>query len=351
MQNRVAKRKILFIVTRSENGGAQRWVKEQIDIVGDHFETHIVTDEEGWLIQHAKMDGYMTDMRIHQLHSFMFLLRFADYLKKHHIDLVVAGTANAGVYGRLVQLLYRVNVLYVSHGWASIYNGGKMTFVYTTVERMLSKVTKSVMCVSQSDYDRAKNEVKIEPQKLIFMRNKSLPMKRRPNIGQLTGRPKIVSVARFKHPKRQDLLIEAVRDMDVDLYLVGDGPSREANELKAGSNVYFLGEIDGFDDFYKYDIFALISDSEGLPLSGVEAMGVGLPLLLSDVGGCPELIEENGLVVENNIEEIRKGLEAILENYEKFAHNSIKLFDREYNLERHKMTYIDYYQRYIPLER
>jgi glycosyltransferase involved in cell wall biosynthesis len=341
------KKKILFIVTKSENGGAQRWVKEQIDIIGDHFETHIVTDEEGWLIQNAKMDGFMTDERIKSLFSFAFLKRYSDYIKQQQIDLVISGTANAGVYGRLGKLFYNCPVLYVSHGWSSIYNGGRMKFVYVSIERLLSQITESVLCVSDSDYERAVKEIKINPSKIKFIKNKSLPIRRREEKQLSNKRVKIVNVARFRYPKRQDLLIEAVRDLDVELFLVGDGPTKQMCEKNAPSNVHFLGEINGFEDFASYDIFSLISDSEGLPLSAVEAMGAGLPLVLSDVGGCPELIDGNGVLVNNDPSSIKAGIKDTITNYQNCAKRSVEVFDGEFNLDKFKEIYLNYYQEYL----
>ncbi len=345
--NSIKYKNILFIVTKSENGGAQRWVKEQIDILDESFKTFIVTDEEGWLIKHAKCDDFMTDKRILSPFSHSFLKRFANYVKDNDIDLIVSGTANAGVYGRLVKLYCDVNVLYVSHGWSSIYNGGVLKTIYTTVERLLSTITESVLCVSSSDFTRAKEEIKIEPSKLKFIVNKSLPMKRREPNRAKEDKIKIVNVARFKHPKRHDLLIEAMRDIDAELYLVGDGPTREELQKNAPSNVYFLGEVDGFDQFCRYDIFALISDSEGLPLSAVEAMGVGLPLVLSNVGGCPELIGDNGVLVQNEVESIKSGIINAIKNIQNYSARSVEMFDREYNLEKFKDLYIDYYSSYM----
>ena len=97
-------------------------------------------------------------------------------------------------------------------------------------------------------------------------------------------------------------------------------------------------------DFKKYDIFALISDSEGLPLSALEAMSSELPIILSDVGGCFELIDENGILVKNNINEIKNAIINTISNNNKFSEKSLKLFNNSYNLELNKNVYINYYK-------
>jgi glycosyltransferase involved in cell wall biosynthesis len=88
----------------------------------------------------------------------------------------------------------------------------------------------------------------------------------------------------------------------------------------------------------------LISDSEGLSLSALEAMSSELPIILSDVGGCFELIDKNGILVKNNLDDIKKAILKCILHKELFSKNSIKLFEKMYNLELNKDIYIDYYK-------
>ena len=97
-------------------------------------------------------------------------------------------------------------------------------------------------------------------------------------------------------------------------------------------------------NFKNYDIFALISESEGLPLSALEAMSAGLPLILSNVGGCSELIYDNGVLVENNIDDIHNGIIKTIQNIENYSLNSKLLFDRKFNLSKNKVDYISFYK-------
>ena len=86
----------------------------------------------------------------------------------------------------------------------------------------------------------------------------------------------------------------------------------------------FLRKVKDFQNFSDYDVFCLISDSEGLPLSAIEAMSCGLPLVLSNVGGCSELIKENGFLVDNSPEEIANKLKISIANKDVFGDNSEK---------------------------
>lgn len=75
--------------------------------------------------------------------------------------------------------------------------------------------------------------------------------------------------------------------------------------------MFFLGEINNFNDYLNYDIFILSSDSEGLPMSALEAASAGLPIILSNVGGCNELIitennNSNGFTFNNTVQDLEK---------------------------------------------
>ncbi len=341
------KKKILFIITRSHIGGAQKWVKEQIEILQNDFELYLATDEEGWLVQNSKVKKYFIDPAIKKRFSIPYLLKLLKFLKNNQIDIVVASSANAGIYSRLSKLFYSIKVIYVGHGWSSIYNGGKLKWLYTKIEKYLSLLTDSILCVSQSDFERAIHEIGISPNKLQLIKNKIFPMKEK---SQFSNAPvRILSVARLQHPKRIDLLIKAIKriDSDIELYIIGSGPLRKYLEELKNDKVFFLGNIHGFNEYYRYDIFALISESEGMPLSAIEAMSAGLPLVLSNVGGCPELILNNGILVDNNIDSIANGIKKAIDMKEKFSANSKKLFQQNFDLSKYKYQYRDYYHNII----
>ncbi len=340
------KRKILFIVTKSENGGAQKWVKEQLDITKEYFDTYLATNKSGWLVDNSNFLDALIDKKIESRFSLLYLYKLIKFIKKNRIDLIVASSANAGLYARLAKIFTKVKVIYVAHGWSAIYNGGRLKSIYIFIERILSILSDSILCVSKADYKNAVEKIGIKNSKLKLIRNKIFPLKRvKESFSE--GRIKLVTVSRFRYPKRNDLLIEAVKDLDVELYLVGDGPLRGELESLKSNNIHFLGEIDNFSDYYKYDIFVLISDSEGLPLSALEAMSAKLPLVLSRVGGCVEVVDNNGVLVDNMVDNIKNGIKMSITNIYKYSENSYKLFNKEFNMHLHKDIYIEYYKKLI----
>ena len=120
----------------------------------------------------------------------------------------------------------------------------------------------------------------------------------------------LVCVARFHPVKDHTTLLRAFAEVteryeDVDLLLVGDGPLRESAEalcaeLSITDRTRFLGiRSDVADILHASDIFTMTSLSEAASLTVLEAMASALPLVLTAVGGNPELVrhEVEGLLV------------------------------------------------------
>ncbi len=90
------------------------------------------------------------------------------------------------------------------------------------------------------------------------------------------------------------------RNADFRLRLVGDGAERPklealARDLKLEQNVEFLGERDDIPDLLRQaGFFVSSSTTEGISLTILEAMAVGLPVVTTNVGGNPEIVVEGG---------------------------------------------------------
>jgi glycosyltransferase involved in cell wall biosynthesis len=120
-----------------------------------------------------------------------------------------------------------------------------------------------------------------------------------------------VCVARFAAQKNHTLLLRAfaqgpASDPNARLVLIGEGVLRgqledQARDLGVGNQVRFLGlRADIPDVLGAMDVFVLSSDWEGNPLSVIEAMASGLPIVSTAVGGVPDLFEcgKEGLIVQ-----------------------------------------------------
>lgn len=156
-----------------------------------------------------------------------------------------------------------------------------------------------------------------------------------------------VNVAMMRPEKNQDLLLRAFANGPADdaracLLIVGDGDKREelerlAADLHLQSRVFFLGvRNDIVDILAASDVFVLTSRWEGNPLSVMEAMVAGLPVIATAVGGVPELVShgESGILCESeNEEEIALAMMSLLQDTKyrrklaRYAKNTSHEFD------------------------
>lgn len=351
---KILMKNILFIIPKNDVGGAPKFVMEQIDICyEDGFKCFLATNISGWINENRgnKIENILYDKKIENLFWIPFLFKLISFIYKNKIQLVICNSANGGLYGRIAAFITGIGSVYVSHGWSSVYNGGKLSGLLNFIERILSYMGTKVLCISKGDIEKANKFIHVPQQKLVQINNAIFPKNKK--LSTYINAPlKVLTVARFKHPKRIDLLIEAVKNnTSIDLYIAGDGEDKKSTEKYIATeeikNVNLLGEIKDFNTYADYDIFILISDSEGLPMSAIEAMSAGLPLVLSNVGGCPELINENGFLVENNVQSIINGIEQCKLKYSYFANNSISNFNNNYNLHNRKNEFLHLYTQCI----
>ena len=125
---------------------------------------------------------------------------------------------------------------------------------------------------------------------------------------------KAVTVARLTSWKRIDGIIEAIAQTEnVGLIVVGDGPERKrldqiVQALKITDRVYFAGKRskeEALALMAAADVFVLNSTYEGLPHVVLEAMSLGLPVVATEIGGTPEVVENetNGLLIPSSEKE------------------------------------------------
>jgi len=131
----------------------------------------------------------------------------------------------------------------------------------------------------------------------------------------------ILHVGRFAPQKNHFDLINGFYDVakkypSVKLKLIGIGELEGkikslVNSLELSKQVEFLGSQ---NNVYEYmnnaDIFILPSLWEGMPITIIEAMGTGVPIIASNVGGIPDMLEnnKNALIIEPNSESITNAL-------------------------------------------
>ncbi len=138
---------------------------------------------------------------------------------------------------------------------------------------------------------------------------------------------KILSVGSLDQMyKAPDVALEAVKIYNkkfplvpIEFIWLGDGAylqnlQAQCREMKL-DNFQFKGQVSALEveaEMKECDLFVLVSRTEGLPRVIIEAMATGLPIIGTNVGGIPELINENSLIEKNNPEALALKINDIL---------------------------------------
>lgn len=180
--------------------------------------------------------------------------------------------------------------------------------------------------------------------------------------GELSPEPNILFLGRLNERKNPKLLLEAAADLRNDfpnlkVVLAGDGNTKEclaqARVLGIDDRVFVCGWVDGkakHDLMSQAQIFCLPSNNEGLPMSILEAMSYGLPVVSSAVGGIPQLIEDgkDGFLFEpNDKDALKMILSRLLVDIslrKEIGNNARKKVVENYSIEQNLRQLIEIYQ-------
>lgn len=137
------------------------------------------------------------------------------------------------------------------------------------------------------------------------------------------GNFKILHIGRFSEEKNHIGLLTAFRKFhtnhpDSELWLIGDGklrPTAEEHARNIGIEdaVKFLGlQSNVYGYMHEADVFALTSNYEGMPMTLIEAMGTGLSVVATRVGGIPDMLDDNSALL------VPVDMDAVAEAFEKY---------------------------------
>jgi glycosyltransferase involved in cell wall biosynthesis len=184
--------------------------------------------------------------------------------------------------------------------------------LYAAAERRTAAWATRIIAVSDGIADELVRRYGIEPAKVVVIPNGIEPDRLQPartraavraELGIDASAPMILQVGRLTPQKGYDLLIAAMpaireRHPDVQLLCVGDGPDRELLEALAASHymedqIHFAGHREDVPDLLAAaDLVVLASRSEGMPYTLLEAMGMGLAVVATRIGGIADVVED-----------------------------------------------------------
>lgn len=298
--------RLLFLITRAHEGGAQEHVLTLLRGLSGRFEAILATGEHGYLTERAAELGVPVHVLpdlvtpIHPVKDCRAGLQILQLVRTVKPDVVHTHSFKAGLLGRLAALLTATPSMFTAHGWAFA-DGVPLAqrMLAVPCEWLVSRVTRHIITVSEADHRLALQYRIARRPKMRTVLNGVDPLAVvAPRNG---GRvPRIAMVARFQAPKDQSLLLHALRQVEqpYEVWFVGDGSLRQRVEAEAGTlgmldRVRFLGTCRNVPELLaEADIFVLASRYEGLPMSILEAMRAGLPVVATDVGGVSEAVQD-----------------------------------------------------------
>ena len=339
MPDRHQRTKILYVITKSNFGGAQRYVFDLATTMPrDQFDVAVVAGGTGALLGKLESASVRTlslpflgrDISaLADLRTIFALVRIFRNEKPHIIH---TNSSKAGILGAVAGRLYRASLLFsrtekpriifTAHGWAFDENRSAIAklilkaIYWTTLllshktiavsEAVRSKV--SLLPFVQKKITVIKNGIapidflSREDARTFFQERAARPL---PAEGMLVG-----TIAELHPIKGLRYAIEAVallkdRGTRITYIIIGEGEERAAletliKEKKLEGSVFLVGHINNAAQYLKtFDIFLLPSLSEGLPYVILEAGLAGIPVVATRVGGIPEIIEDeaSGILV------------------------------------------------------
>jgi glycosyltransferase involved in cell wall biosynthesis len=341
-------KKILFIITKSNFGGAQRYVYDlATNLPASDFEVAVAAGGAGELktrleekgIPYYEIGGLTRDISLKS--ELKSLQRLWQIVRTVRPDIVHLNSSKAGVLGSIIARLCGVKkIVFTAHGWPFLENRSRSWRLLAWLGSYLTAIfAHTVILVSQNDLRYTKMPgVKhkcqviypaLPPIQLLERCSAREALYDKTTIDKHLANFWLVTHGEINHNKNLLTAINAVAEFNsshntkVFYTIIGTGDLE--NELKAevelkGMNDYicFLGyKNDARQYLTAFDVYLLPSKKEGLPFSLLEAGFAGLLVVASKIGGIPEVVidTETGLLSDpDNHMSIVDALDYLIDN-------------------------------------
>ncbi len=348
-----AKKKLFICITKSNWGGAQKYVFDiATNTPRDQFETSVLLGGDGDLKKRLEEAGVKTILLknsqrdIDTKKEFGLLFELIDLFKKEKPDIIHLNSSKMGLIGAIAGRISGVNkIIFTAHGWAFNEERG---FFSKILIKILHLFTIILCHKTISVSDATKKQISnMFQNKIVVIKNglREIELKSKESAREILTKKildtnkkssKILSenplwigtISELHTTKGINYAIEAISKTrsNVMFIVIGEGEKRKELEelsVKLGvyNKVFLIGQIENASTYLKaFDMLTLSSITEALPYMLLEAGNASLPVIASDVGGISEIIENNKngiLVTPKNSEEIKTSIEYLIKNPEK----------------------------------
>ena len=350
--------RILYVITKATWGGAQKYVFDMATAaLAAGFEITVACGSEGELserLMHASIPviyvrGLGRDVApVADTRALVELVRLMRAMRP---TVVHANSSKAGLLATVAALLSGVpHIIFTAHGWA--FNESRPSWqkgIFAIFHLLTAWCSDTVICVSEG----VKRDAKWMPfvqKKLVVIRN---GISRVELVEKSAARAKLApsvpadalwigTLAELHPTKGLDVAIHAFARIaqqfpQTVLVLIGEGQARNtlvalANQYKLKDRIHFCGHIQHASSLLSaFDIFLFPSRSEALGFALLEAGNAHLPVIASNAGGIPEIVEDGvtGLLVPvGDVDGFAQALTKLIEQLELRTKLSNALFER-----------------------
>lgn len=337
------KKKILIVITKSNFGGAQRYVYDIARSLKGEFDIAVACGGNGLLVGKLSAEGVRTvpipflDRDVNPLKDTLAFFRLHSLIRKEDPDVLHLNSSKIGGLGALAGRIAGVpRIIFTAHGWAWNENRGMISKLFIRLVYILTFVfSHYVIAVSEAIRDQALSLPFANKMKVIrhgiddaLVYDKTIARNMLPK--KSLGVNMIVGTVAELHPiKGLAYSIEAfslMKDLDASYVIWGEGDERkklEALITKHGleEKVFLQGPVPDAALLMKaFDCFLLPSLSEALGYVILEAGRAGVPVIATSVGGIPEIITDmkSGILVHpKNAKEIARAVRFMAQNKDK----------------------------------
>lgn len=327
-------KKILFVITKSAWGGAQRYVYDlAIHLPSKDFEPSVAVGGSGPLIENLLNASIRVisipslDRDISFFGDTIAFFKLISLFAREKPDIIHLNSSKIGILGalaaaflKLISKNYKPRVMFTAHGWAWDEPRPRWQKVLIAASIKLAALFQdSIIILSHHDMATAlSHAIPVQnlhaiplgiPPAVHFLNPLDAQTMLSKKIGVAFHRPLFGTIAELTKNKGLPYLIQALivvkqRISRFSCVIIGEGEDRELlsrmiEENGLSGNVFLAGFMPDASQYLKaFDFFVLPSVKEGLPYVLLETLAAHIPAVGSAVGGIPDIIshEETGLL-------------------------------------------------------
>jgi glycosyltransferase involved in cell wall biosynthesis len=317
------KLRVLEMIDDASIGGGQIHVLMLAKYLDkDRFDISIACEGEGFLVDEARAIGVnVIPVSMDNTLKFRTLSDVRSLLKRGHFDIIHTHGGTPGFWGRLGSMLIspRPCCVHTYHGIHYLSKSSLSSRLYCFVDRWFLRSTDVVVTVCRSDFDQGLRAGVVSKENGVVIVNgievdrfndESQRKTMRNELGITDSTIVFVNVGRLHVQKGHKILLGAFSEVyrvhpNSRLWLIGDGELRKdleqiVTDLKIDHAVTFFGSRRDVPQLLAAaDVFVLSSLWEGQPITVIEAMVIGKPIIATSVDGIIEMLihEDNALLV------------------------------------------------------